>query len=77
MFYNTCSMRIFASVFDANGLVFDGYYNGGHMDDIPPSRNVNRYKYFACPASATPVDSNGGGEVTFNTTSYRCQQSDT
>jgi len=77
MFYNTCSFRIYASVYDAEGLVFDGYYNSGHMDDIPPHRNVMHYKYFACPASATAFDTNTGGEADFSTRSYVCQESGT
>jgi len=77
MFYNTCSFRIYASVYDAEGLVFDGYYNSGHMDDIPPHRNVMHYKYFACPASATAFDTNTGAEADFSTRSYVCQESGT
>jgi hypothetical protein len=74
-FYNTCSSKIYASVFISTGLIFGGYYNSGHMDDLPPGKG--RYSYFACPANAEPEDSDTGERVTFNTTSYRCRETGT
>jgi hypothetical protein len=74
-FENTCSKKIFASVFISTGLIFDGYYNNGHMDDLPPGKG--RYSYFACPATAEPEDSDTGERVTFNTTSYKCRKTGT
>jgi hypothetical protein len=71
-FYKTCSSKIYASVFISSGLIFDGYYNSGHMDSLPPGKG--RYAYFACPASAKPEDSDTGERVTFNTTSYKCRK---
>jgi len=52
--------------------LFDGDYNSGYMDEIPPNRG--RYSYFACPVNAQPVDSGTGDPVDFNTTSYRCRK---
>jgi hypothetical protein len=75
MFYNNCSNRIFGSVFISTGLIFDGYYNSGHMDDLPP--NKGRYSYFACPANAEPEDSDTGERVTFSTASYKCRKTGT
>jgi hypothetical protein len=74
-FYNNCSNKIYASVFTSNGLVFDGYYNSGHMDDVPP--NEGRVRYFACPASAEPEDAETGERVTFDTSSYKCRKTGT
>jgi hypothetical protein len=74
-FYNNCSNKIYASVYTSSGLVFDGYYNNGHMDDIPP--NQGRLRYFACPASAEPEDAETGERVTFDTTSYKCRKTGT
>jgi hypothetical protein len=74
-FYNNCSQRIYAAVFLSTGSIFDGYYNSGHMDGVPPNRG--RYVYFACPASATPEDGETGGEVSFSTTSYKCRKTGT
>jgi hypothetical protein len=74
MFYNTCSNRIYISVFTNDGLVFDGYHNNGHMDDIPAG-DGSRYKYFACPANAAPVDPDTSAEADFSTTSYQCKVS--
>jgi hypothetical protein len=56
-----------------HGLLFDGYYNNGHMDDIPSGSGVTQYRTFACPANATPVDYETGEQVSFNTTQYKCQ----
>jgi hypothetical protein len=74
-FENTCSRKIFASVYISTGLVFDGYYNSGHMSDLPPG--TGRYSYFACPADAEPEDSDTRERVTFNTTSYKCRKTGT
>jgi hypothetical protein len=74
-FENTCSRKIFASVYISTGLIFDGYYNSGHMDDLPPGKG--RYSYFACPANAEPEDSDTRERVTFNTTSYKCRETGT
>jgi hypothetical protein len=74
-FYNNCSNKIYASVFTSNGLVFDGYYNSGHMDDVPP--NEGRVRYFACPASAEPEDAETGERVTYDTSSYKCRKTGT
>jgi hypothetical protein len=75
VFENTCSRKIFVSVFISTGLAFDGYYNSGHMDDLPPG--TGRYSYFACPATAEPEDSDTGERVTFSTTSYKCRKTGT
>ena len=74
-FYNNCSNKIYASVFTSNGLIFDGYYNSGHMDDLPPG--TGRYSYFACPATAEPEDSDTGERVTFSTRAYKCRKTGT
>jgi hypothetical protein len=68
-------MKIFAAVYGNgyHGLLFDGYYNNGHMDDIPSGSGVTQYRTFACPANATPVDYETGEQVSFNTTQYKCQ----
>jgi hypothetical protein len=74
-FYNTCSQKIYASIFISTGLAFDGYYNSGHMDDLPPGKG--RYTYFVCPANAEPEDSDTGERVTFRTASYKCRKTGT
>jgi len=74
-FENTCSRKIFASVYISTGLIFGGYYNSGHMSDLPPGKG--RYSYFACPANAEPEDSDTRERVTFNTTSYKCRETGT
>jgi hypothetical protein len=74
-FSNVCSSKIFASVFIRTGLAFGGYYNSGHMDDLPPG--TGNYLYFACPATAEPEDSDTGERVTFRTASYKCRKTGT
>lgn len=73
MFYNNCSSRIYVAAYANDNLQFDGYYNGGHMDDIPGNAG-SRYKYFACPANALPMDGSDPAQPAgAETTSYRCQ----
>lgn len=73
-FYNNCPYKIYASVYTSNGLIFDGFYNSGHMDDVPP--NGGRVRYFACPASAEPENATGE-QVDFDTASYKCRKTGT
>ena len=72
-FYNNCSNKIYVAAYANDNLQFDGYHYGGHIDDIPGNAG-SRYKYFACPANALPMDGSDSSQpASSSTTSYRCQ----